>query len=201
MKANMKKISLIAATLGLAIGGTSLGLMHQAKASTGNTASEQTSENAAVNISQTDAVNKFNERFGSKSIEEIELKHKKNRYVYEIEGFDATKEYKIKIDANNGNVLKADSESRDSDDHESALDLNNLISRQQATQIAQSKAAGNVEEWSLEMKKDRPVWNIELKNGHAETEVEIDAKTQSILKIKNDDNHKKHADSAENHKQ
>ena len=82
------------------------------------------------------AINKFNEKYGSKSIKGIELKNKKNKYIYEVEGFDSEKEYKVKIDASSSEILKAKSENLDADDKEDALDLNGLISRSEATKLA-----------------------------------------------------------------
>lgn len=187
MRTNIKRLSLGAAVLGLAFGGTSLTLINQAHASTGAQTTEQTKTSSTINLSQNEAINKFNEKFGSKSIKEIELKHKKNNYVYEVEGFDSEKEYKIKIDANTGKILKAKSENLDADDKEDALDLTGLISRSEATKIAQSKGSGQAVKWSLEMDDKQPVWEVELKDGDKETEVKIDAKTQKVLKTKTDD--------------
>ncbi|TGY25616.1 hypothetical protein E5350_08850 [Lactobacillus johnsonii] len=189
MRTNIKRLSLGAAVLGLALGGTSLTLINQAQASTGGQATEQTQTSNSINLSQSDAINKFNEKYGSKSIKEIELKNKKNKYIYEVEGFDSEKEYKVKIDASSGKILKAKSENLDADDKEEALDLNSLISRSEATKLAQSKASGKAVKWSLEMDDRQPVWEVELKDGNKETEVKIDAKSQKILKTKTD-NHK-----------
>lgn len=191
MRTNIKRLSLGAAVLGLALGGTSLTLINQAQASTGGQATEQTQTSNSINLSQSDAINKFNEKYGSKSIKEIELKNKKNKYIYEVEGFDSEKEYKVKIDASSGKILKAKSENLDADDKdkEEVLDLNGLISRSEATKIAQSKASGKAVKWSLEMDDKQPVWKVELKDGNKETEVKIDAKSKKILKTKTD-NHK-----------
>lgn len=189
MRTSIKRLSLGAAVLGLALGGTSLTLINQAQASTGGQATEQTQISNSIDLSQNDAINKFNEKYGSKSIKEIELKNKKNKYIYEVEGFDSEKEYKVKIDASSGKILKAKSENLDADDKEEALDLNGLISRSEATKIAQSKASGKAVKWSLEMDDRQPVWEVELKDGNKETEVKIDAKSQKILKTKTD-NHK-----------
>nr|WP_232457442.1 MULTISPECIES: PepSY domain-containing protein [Lactobacillus] len=136
LRTNIKRLSVGAAVLGLALGGTSLTLINQAQASTGGQAAEQTQTSNSINLSQSDAINKFNEKYGSKSIKGIELKNKKNKYIYEVEGFDSEKEYKVKIDASSGNILKAKSENLDADDKEDALDLNGLISRSEATKLA-----------------------------------------------------------------
>src|SRR5699024_735776 len=134
LRTNIKRLSVGAAVLGLALGGTSLTLINQAQASTGGQATEQTQTSNSINLSQSDAINKFNEKYGSKSIKGIELKN--NKYIYEVEGFDSEKEYKVKIDASSGNILKAKSENLDADDKEDALDLNGLISRSEATKLA-----------------------------------------------------------------
>lgn len=190
MRTSIKRLSLGAAVLGLAVGGTSLTLINQAQASTGEQATAQTQASNSINLSQSDAINKFNEKYGSKSIKEIELKNKKNKYIYEVEGFDSEKEYKVKIDASSGKILKAKSENLDADDKEEALDLNSLISRSEATKLAQTKASGKAVKWSLEMDDQQPVWKVELKDGNKETEVKIDAKSQKILKTKTDEDKK-----------
>ncbi len=182
MRTNIKRLSLGAAVLGLALGGTSLTLINQAQASTGGQATEQTQTSNSINLSQSDVINKFNEKYGSKSIQEIGLKNKKNKYIYEV-------------DASSGKILKAKSENLDADDKEEALDLNGLISRSEATKLAQTKASGKAVKWSLEMDDQQPVWEVELKDGNKETEVKIDAKSQKILKTKTDEDKKDKKDS------
>ena len=115
MRTNIKRLSLGAAILGLALGGTGLTLINQAQASTGGQAAEQTQTSNSINLSQSDAINKFNEKYGSKSIKGIELKNKKNKYIYEVEGFDSEKEYKVKIDAKSQKILrtKTDGDKKD----------------------------------------------------------------------------------------
>ena len=63
MRTNIKRLSLGAAVLGLALGGTSLTLINQAQASTGGQATEQTQTSNSINLSQSDAINKFNEKY------------------------------------------------------------------------------------------------------------------------------------------
>lgn len=98
MRTNIKRLSLGAAVLGLALGGTSLSLINQAQASTGGQSStEQTQTSNSINLSQNDAIDKFNEKYGSKSIKEIELKNKKNKYIYEVEVLIQKKNIKLKL--------------------------------------------------------------------------------------------------------
>lgn len=87
-KSTMKKFSLTAVVLGLTVGGAGV-LINQANASTG-AADTQTGQNnnqkiSSINLSQTDAINKFNEKFGSVSIEEINLSPKKVNTFMKLE--------------------------------------------------------------------------------------------------------------------
>ncbi|GMM13278.1 PepSY domain-containing protein [Lactobacillus amylovorus subsp. animalium] len=192
-KSTIKKLSLSAAILGLTVGGAGV-LINQANASTGavDTQTSQTNNiNASsIGLSQSDAINKFNEKFGSVSIKEIELKAKNGKYVYEIEGFDSQNEYKAKIDANSGNILKSKTEKLDADDKNEALDLGIVIDREQATQVAQQSAQGQQVKWVLEKDDGKTIWEIEFENGNKETEVEVDANSQKVLKTKTEDDHK-----------
>ena len=81
LRTNIKRLSVGAAVLGLALGGTSLTLINQAQASTGGQAAEQTQTSNSINLSQSDAINKFNEKYGSKSIKGIELIRKINIFM------------------------------------------------------------------------------------------------------------------------
>ena len=80
MRTNIKRLSLGAAVLGLALGGTSLTLINQAQASTGGQAAEQTQTSNSINLSQSDAINKFNEIFNA----ELERKLKLNKNIEQV---------------------------------------------------------------------------------------------------------------------
>lgn len=56
MRTNIKRLSLGAAVLDLALGGTSLTLINQAQASTGGQGTEQTQTSNSINLSQSDAI-------------------------------------------------------------------------------------------------------------------------------------------------
>lgn len=192
-KSTMKKFSLAAVVLGLTVGGAGV-LINQANASTG-AADTQTGQNnnqkiSSINLSQTDAINKFNEKFGSVSIEEIKLEAQNGKYIYEIEGFDSQNEYKAKIDASSGNIIKSKTEELDADDKKEALDIGNLIDRDQAMQIAQQSAQDQPVKWTLEKDNGKAIWEIEFENGNKETEVEVDASSQKVLKSETDDHDK-----------
>lgn len=221
-KNNIKKISLVVATLGLAVGATGLVLANNhANASSSNTDTSQKSTNKTrvtldqVQITQDQAISKFTEKYGNKSINEVELETHKDKVVYKIEGFDSTKEYKVIVDATSGKVLKAKSEKRHKNDKETALDLSKVISSSEALAIAQKQANGEVVEISLESENGKAIWEVKLVDTTAKTKtkVEIDATSQKVLKVdkhtkkeshkdnkKKDKEHKKHEEKSEKKK-
>ena len=120
---------------------------------------------AKIDLSQKDALDKFDAKYPNKQIKSIDLKQENGTYVYEIDGFDKTNEYTATIEADNGKVLHSHSEKLDVDDrHQKALDLNSVISRDEATKIAEKHADGVSKEWNLELDEDdgKAYWDVEV---------------------------------------
>ena len=108
-------------------------------------------EKQAVKLNEKQAVAKFKQKYAKAKISEISLEKHHNRYQYEISGFDSQKEYSAKIDAQTGKLSAAKTEKLDADDHETAIKLNQVISRQKANQLAEKAAkSGQGREWTLE---------------------------------------------------
>ena len=61
-----------------------------------------------------------------------------------------------------------------------------ILSKQQAIQIAQSKASGKVTDVELDKDDNRLVYEIEIRNGKMEYDFEIDAQTGAIIKYEED---------------
>lgn len=93
-----------------------------------------------IKLNEKQAVAKFKQKYTKAKISEISLEKHLNRYQYEISGFDSQKEYSAKIDAQTGKLSAAKSEKLDADDHETAIKLNQVISRQKANQLAEKAA-------------------------------------------------------------
>lgn len=189
MKAiNLKKLSIAAAVLGLAVGGTTMVASNYVNASN---SSAQVTKNSAdtskIKITQQQAIKKFTAKYGNKSIESIELEEHRGTYAYVIEGFDSSKEYIVAVDAETGKVLSSRSKSVDKDDKNVALDLTKLISRDEATEIAKKSASGTAVEWSLETEDGKAVWSVELVDGSNRSKVEIDAESKKVLSTKKDE--------------
>ena len=141
-----------------------------------------------IQVSQQSALNKFNEKYPDTKIKEIDLKLENNNYVYEIDGFDKTKEYSATIDANDGKLIHSSSEKLDLDElNQKALNFDSLISRDEATKIAEKNATGVSKEWNLEQDHDTAYCKVEVSDGTKTTEVKIDAQTKKVISTKNDD--------------
>lgn len=144
---------------------------------------------AKIDLSQKDALDKFDAKYPNKQIKSIDLKQENGTYVYEIDGFDKTNEYTATIDADNGKVLHSHSEKLDVDDrHQKALDLNSVISRDEATKIAEKHADGVSKEWNLELDADdgKAYWDVEVSDGTKSTEVKINATNKDVVKTDRD---------------
>lgn len=141
-----------------------------------------------IKISQAEALKKFDSQFKNKKIKSIDLKLEGNQYVYEIDAVDSTKEYSAEINAETGQISHAHSETLDLDDrHEKTLDLNNVISREEATKIAEKHANGTSQEWNLEQDGNTAYWDIKVSNGSHLTEVKINAQTKQVVHSEHDD--------------
>lgn len=205
----MKKENLFKAVVALAIG-ASLGItviscsnsgddsskssqsskVEKAKKKTKKSANENTAKlkTTDIKLSMSEALNKFDQKFKDTKIKTIDLQAEGNSYVYEIDGMDNNKEYTAKIDANNGKILHSESKKLDLDDRlDKTIDLDNVISRKQATKIAEKKVKGTTEEWKLEQDHNKAYWEITVNDGSKKHEVKIDAETKKVVEVDHDD--------------
>lgn len=140
----------------------------------------------SIKVSQSAVVKKFTKKFKDAKIESISLEKENGRYVYEIDGFTKSKEHSMKINASSGKVIRT--ESKKLDDHKKSLNLKKTISRSTATKIAQKRAKGaKATEWTLDREGNKSVWDITLKKGHKEYEVQVNALTKKVIKVEVDD--------------
>lgn len=144
-----------------------------------------------IKISQSEAVDKFNEKFANSEIKSIDLKLDGATYIYEIDGFDSSKEHELTIDAVTGKEIHSKTETLDLDDrNQKGLNLSKTISRSEAGKIAEKHVGnGTAIEWNLEMDEDtgRPEWDITVEDGSHRTEVKIDALNKKVLTSEHDD--------------
>ena len=115
---------------------------------------------------------------------------------YEIEIVNDNEKAEYHINAKTGDVTLKESKkffvstnsTKNEDTSNSATSklVSTSISQEQAIEIAQSKAAGDVTEVELDIENGQPTYEIKIRNGRTEYEFEIDANSGAILKYEED---------------
>ncbi|HDO9001136.1 TPA: PepSY domain-containing protein, partial [Clostridioides difficile] len=114
------------------------------------------------------------------------------KFVYTVEGVDDNNEYKMKIDANTKDVLEDKTEKLDSEDlngvaRKEKLDLNDIMTPQQAMEIALKEQNGIVKEWSLDKDLDVTFYKIRIDKDKNEYDIKVDSKKGTVLKVEKED--------------
>jgi len=155
------------------------------------TTSEKTS---AVAVSLEKVTTAFEKKYPEAKITSLQLDTDFGRYFYEIEGVDQQKEYQVEVNAETGEFTKEKVETLDADEQngvkmqEEALDLTNIISREQATTLAEKEAkVGQATDWKLEKELGITYWEVKVKEDQQRIEVKIDAHSGKILTTERDD--------------
>ncbi|MGE7114543.1 PepSY domain-containing protein [Lysinibacillus sp. NPDC047702] len=120
------------------------------------------------------------------TVADIEFDQNRYRSIYEVEVHTETEEHDLKFDAFTGKLLKQKKELRDSDDMDdySTISTNKTtkITKEQAIEKALTKVKGTV----TKIKLDDGIYEIEIKNGQYEYEIDIDYSTGDILWFEQD---------------
>lgn len=155
------------------------------------TTSEKTS---AVAVSLEKVTTAFEKKYPEAKITSLQLDTDFGRYFYEIEVVDQQKEYQVEVNAETGEFTKEKVETLDADEQngvkmqEEALDLTKIISREQATTLAEKAAkVGQATDWKLEKELGITYWEVKVKEGQQKIEVKIDAHSGKILTTERDD--------------
>lgn len=130
-------------------------------------------------VSLDDAIDQFYETFGSEdiNISEIQFDYDDGRYLYEFEGWDGQYEYELDIDAETGEIVQQEQD--DDDDSGDTLDLEGIISPEEAMEAAlDASGSGYVEEWDLEVEDGRTIYDIDVEGG---SDQQVDAQTGDVL--------------------
>ncbi|WP_175401791.1 PepSY domain-containing protein [Lysinibacillus xylanilyticus] len=119
------------------------------------------------------------------TVTDIEFEQNQYRSVYEIEVYTDTEEHDLKFDAYTGELLKQKKERRDQDDtydKMTASTTTTKITKEQAIEKALTKAKGTV----TKIKLDDGIYEIEIRNGQQEYEVDVDSSTGEIIGFEQD---------------
>ncbi|KZE39038.1 hypothetical protein AV656_09085 [Bhargavaea cecembensis] len=175
----------------LAIGGMAAFAEDTGKLAPVDTAEAKVKQAASGWISADEAKSIAIEAAGGGEVREMELDRDDQEYEFEILGESG--EVEVKIDANSGKVLKTEQDDqdddRDDDQDDSKTAPDNLIKEEEAIKIAKAKAGSAAEVIESELDEDDGRWNyeVELRDGKIEYEVEIDAENGNIIDFEKDE--------------
>lgn len=148
----------------------------------------------AVAVSLEKVTTAFEKKYPEAKLTSLQLDTDFGRYFYEIEGVDQQKEYQVEVNAETGEFTKEKVETLAADEQngvkmqEEALDLTNIISREQATTLAEKEAkVGQATDWKLEKELGITYWEVKVKEGQQKIEAKIDAHSGKILTTERDD--------------
>ncbi|EON73674.1 PepSY domain-containing protein [Lysinibacillus sphaericus] len=120
---------------------------------------------------------------------DIEFEDNHYRSIYDVEVRTETEEYDLKFDAITGKLLKQKKERLDYDDFDDDIvddmDVTSSaikITKEQAIEKALTKAKGTV----TKIKLDDGVYEIDIKDGQLESEIDINALTGEIVSFEQD---------------
>lgn len=187
----MKKKAIIIASI-LAVG---------AIGTAGYSASATYGESKA-NVEQKDVIRVIKDKYDG-HVKEIEFEKDNGKGKYEVEYTKGNKKYEVEIDAKDGKVIKEEVEvanqhdANHKDDNYDDRDVTkpnenekknaNIITVQQAIDIALKDQAGHVTEVELDEEDGKVRYEIEIETKRGEVEIKIDAKTGKILDVEYDD--------------
>lgn len=210
MKKSLK--SLVALSLaGLVLGSASLGYVSAQESESSEAASSESVESSASSEStestkgeETEgselqqavaaAVEAFEAEYADAEINEIDVElNRDGSYEIDVDGFDDTTDYEITYRSDNAEVTSRETESEDDNQDEQALDLEAVITIDEATEIALSEASlETATSWNLDHVDDNdvPEWQVsfdEDENGGQEAEVTINANDGTVIETELDD--------------
>lgn len=114
-------------------------------------------------------------------VKELEFQARGGRLLYEIEVIADYEEMEFLIDAHTGEIIKSDRKRIKKSYERSAI-----ITAKEALDIAFSKFSGRLKELALEEDDGLFIYEIELKSGKEEAEIEINAYTGEVIVIEID---------------
>lgn len=138
-----------------------------------------------IRVSMKQAINSFNRLYSAANISEVNLKIQGENYIYDIAGFDAKKDCSMQLDATNDLIIGQSTLRHNYEYNETdpvKLDLDKIISRDEASQIAiQKVGGGEAREWNLKAKKSTPTWMVTVINKNEIYKITINALTKEII--------------------
>jgi len=138
-------------------------------------------------ISWTDAVDAAMDKFDGR-LTDVELDWSMDRYAYAIELVSDSEEYEVRVDADTGEQFDESTEAIESDDiaekQAEVVDLDEVVSWEDALATALDAQSGTVNEWKLEGTSHGPQYQFDVDDDSGEDyEVSVDATTGDLLGV------------------
>lgn len=160
---------------------------------------EAQAEESDIQVALNEAVALFQEEYPDAEIEELEVELRNEEYKITIHGFQDNTEYEVEFSVDPVEITKTEEDGDDDSDDE-ALNLEALITIDEASEIALEEAgSGTITDWSLDSDDGQFRWDIEVEGAEGATatnddddddnklHVEIDAETGDVLDVEIDD--------------
>lgn len=144
-----------------------------------------------LELSYTEAIEKFREKHKNTDIVELELDKNHNNYLYDIEAVDDENKYEFSIDAQTSKIVKDETEMLDEHEkngvaRERKINFDEAIIPSKAMDIATKKQSGIVKEWSLKNKNGITYYEVKIIENKTEHKVKVDAKSSEVLEVEKD---------------
>lgn len=116
-----------------------------------------------VTITPEEAFDIYMDKYPNAKVTEVELEKDMGEFVYEVEGYEGTTEYELKIDPADGNITKE------------SIDTDNDIDETEITRDHVAKVINLVNQAFSEVEDDATLkeWKIESDDGIVKLEVEL----------------------------
>lgn len=150
---------------------------------------EKTTESdyASLTLHPEEAFDIFQEEYPNAKITEIQLDKDNGSFVYEVEGFEGTTEYELKIDPMEGNILKENTDTEDDlDDMEITREDVEKVMALVDQAISEADEGAQLKEWTID--EDDGIVKLEIEldlDGFDDQEYTYNVETGELLEIDN----------------
>ncbi|RBP61054.1 hypothetical protein DES36_11553 [Alkalibaculum bacchi] len=117
-----------------------------------------------IKLTPGEVFNIYVKKYPNVKVNKLALDFDRGLYIYEVEGYDDTNKYKLKIEPVDGEILKEEQKQRDDNDTEDEITIENVNKIQELMDKA-LKDAGNgykVGEWELKFENGQSIFEIEV---------------------------------------
>ena len=133
----------------------------------GNKNSDGTTTNVAykdIKLTPGEAFNVYVKKYPKVKVNKLALDLDLGSYVYEMEGYENTNKYELKIEPVEGKILREEQKKRDDNDTEGEITIENVNKIQELIDKALQDAGNSykVNEWELKSEKGKSIFDIEV---------------------------------------